>query len=469
MVTRSRTAARALGLALLGALLGGASASAQWTQQPVQYKVGGSPNLKVLAHIPLGGFFRVMDNEIEQEPGRPYTYVSQSRDRQGFTIISTKDYQFKKIYSWVIENPELHGGTGGMDGKYFKLKGKYYYVQSLQFGQSGPDSDLGAVVADVTSLPDTSKIRIVARIREKEYLGGFHNIFTYKHSDGRVLLFTTIGGPYANVYDMEKVVSGAPENTWMIGRVPIPRNANTALGNYGFHDFQVQYDPSTHQDKFYGAGRGGYFIYDVTNIGKEEPKLVTQIVGASGVTNGHTFTPTPDGKFAVTEAEYQYAPLRLFDLRPGLEGRVNSIGRPVGAWTADWHALSHNHEIKWPYVFVSAYEDGLQVFNMTDPENPFTMGWYFTCQCIHNKGFGGVPAWEGESVFNGAFGIKVRDYDGLIVISDSNTGFWAFKLEGFDGWNGNDWGMPNLSSSQDWNNGPTGGAGGRMATGAGGR
>jgi len=281
-----------------GAVLLTSVASAQWTEHPEKYKIGGSPNLKLLAHIPLGGFFRTMDNEIEQEPSRPYTYVSQSRDRQGFSIISTKDYQFKKIYSWRIENSELHGGTGGMDGKYFKLNGKYYYVQSFQFGQSGPDSDLGMIVFDVTSLPDTSKIRPVARIREKEYLGGFHNIFAYKHSDGRVLVFTTINGPYSNVYDMGKIVSGAPESSWLIGRVPIPRNQATAIGNFGYHDFQIQYDPSTHQDKFYGAGRGGYFIYDVTNIGKEEPKLVTQIIGASGVTSGHTFTPTPDGKFA---------------------------------------------------------------------------------------------------------------------------------------------------------------------------
>jgi hypothetical protein len=38
-------------------------------------KQGGSPNVHVLCHVPLGGFFRVMDNEIEQD--RPYAYVSQ--------------------------------------------------------------------------------------------------------------------------------------------------------------------------------------------------------------------------------------------------------------------------------------------------------------------------------------------------------------------------------------------------------
>ncbi len=438
--------------ALLGLLVAVSAATAQYTE-PAKNKVGGSSNVKVLGHVPLGGFFRTMDVEIEEELSRPYAYASQSRDRPGFTILSLADLDnIKPIYHWRIENPELHGGTGGMDGKYFKLKGKYYYVQSLQFGQGGPDSDLGAVVADVTSLPDTSKIRIVARIRDAEHPGGFHNIFAYKHSDGRVLLFTTVGGPFANVYDMEKVLAG--DAGALIGRVPIP--ANQTAGRGGYHDFYVAFDAETQQDKFYGAGRGGYFLYDVTNVGREEPTLLTSIVGASGISSGHTFTPTPDGKFAVTESEYQYAPLRLFDLRPGLSGEVQTISRPISAWTADWRALAHNHEIRWPYVFVSGYEDGLQIFNMMDPENPHTLGWYYTCMCKHQAGFGGVPVWEGTSVMNGAFGVDVRNSDGLVVITDSNTGFWAFRFEGFSGWNGKDWGMPNVSSVQNWDTGPEG-------------
>ena len=56
----------------------------------------------------------------------------------------------------------------------------------------------------------------------------------------------------------------------------------------------------------------------------------------------------------------------------------------------------------------------------------------------------------------GGFGIDVRNADGLIVISDMVTGFWAFHMDGFDGWNGHQWGMPNVSSGQDWDNGPEG-------------
>ncbi len=419
-------------------------------------KYGGSSNIKVLGHIPLGGYFRVMDNEIEQELSRPYVYVSQSRDRQGFSIISIKDPENPKvIYSWKIENAELHGGTGGMDGKYFKLNtkqgAKYYYIQSLQFGGSGPDADLGAVVADVTGLPDTSKVKIVARIRYPEAPGGFHNIFAYKHSSGRVLLFATVGGPFALVYDMEKVVAG-DKSGGLIGRVPIPENSSTAYGRSGYHDFQVFYDPASRQDRFYGAGRGGYYVYDVSQ--PETPKLITSIVGSAGITSGHTFTPDPEQRIVVSETEYQYAPLRIFDLAEGLSGKVQTIHRPIGAWTADWRDLSHNHEVRWPLVFVSAYEDGLQVFSIEDPQNPQTVAWYYTCHCRHESGFGGVPAWEGTSVMNGAFGVKIRDADGLITISDTNTGFWLFRLEGFNGWKGSEVGKPNISSSQDWDNGP---------------
>src|SRR6185436_6487221 len=39
-------------------------------------------------------------------------------------------------------------------------------------------------------------------------------------------------------------------------------------------------------------------------------------VPEAGMTGGHTFTPTPDGRYGVAESEYQYAPLRILDLNP---------------------------------------------------------------------------------------------------------------------------------------------------------
>jgi hypothetical protein len=416
----------------------------------------GSRNLRLLSHIPLGGQFLTGDIEIEQDLSRPYVYVSRIYTTPGFDVISVKDPNAaRRIYSWRIENPELHQGAGGSDGHYFKYRDRYYYVESVQFKPSGPDGDLGAVVVDVTGLPDTTRVKEVARIRFPEAPMGFHTLFPYKHSDGRVLLFTAPNGAFSAVYDLGQVLAGQPG---LIAKVPGSEPTPTIYGlvKLGYHDFYVAYDPATHQDKFYGASIRGYNVYDVSK--PEEPKLITTIQGAAGVEVAHTFQATPDGRYAVTQTEYQYSPVRFWDLKPGLDGTVKAISRPIGAWSGNWKLASHNHEIRWPYVFVGAFEDGLAVVNMMDPTNPYTVGYYDTHSgsLLHGEDLGTYPPEVGNSIFNGVWGVDVRNADGMIVASDFRTGFWAFHMDGFDGWNGHQWGMPNISSVQDWDNGPEG-------------
>ena len=201
--------------------------------------------------------------------------------------------------------------------------------------------------------------------------------------------------------------------------------------------------PPAQKDRFRGVR-----IFDITDI--KNPKLLTRIFGVAGMDVAHTFTPDPTGRYAVTEFEYTYAPLRVFDLKPGLDGTVKNINRPIGAWTANWQGLPHNHEVRWPYVFVSTYGDEFQVFNFMDPSNPYTVGYFDTSPGAEHVGRN--PNCQG--CVESTFGIDVRNADGLIVTSGS--GFWAFKMDGFDGWNGHQWGMPNISSAQDWDNGPDG-------------
>ena len=429
-------------IALLSSLAISAAApvSAQWT--PLK---PGSDNIEVLGHVPLGHRLSVADMDLEQELSRPYVYVARMRygpeGPRGMDIVSIEDPERPEvIYRWRIEDQDLHLGTGGMDVKHFKIDDRYYVVQSLQFRQGGPDSDLGAVVLDVTGLPDPSTVHEVARIYAPERPGGFHNIFIYKHTSGRILLLTTTGGPSAYVYDLGRVVSGDVENA-LIAEVPVPESgSNTGGRGRSYHDFYVGYHPDTDQDRFYGGGTGGYYIYNITNL--DEPELLITLTGISGVQFGHTFTPSPDGRYVVAETEYQFAPLRIFDLKPALDGEVTNIRTPISGWTADFQNLTHNHEVRWPYVFVSGYLDGLQIFSLMDPENPVTVGYYDT--------YLGSPNTDRTPVFNGAFGVDVRNADGLIVVSDMSTGLWTFRMEGFQGWNGEDWGMPDVSSAQKW-------------------
>src|SRR4051812_33212054 len=163
-----------------------------------------SANIQITGHL-VGRF---EDIDLDQELSRPYVYMSNGR-RMGFDIVSVKNPSKPTvIYSWGLDNPELHVG-GAMSAMYLKSHGRYYLTESYQFrdGQ-GPDQDLAMIVFDITGLPDTSKIKELKRIRVPEGLGGMHESFGYKHSNGRALLFASSYTPYAYIYDIDDVVNG---------------------------------------------------------------------------------------------------------------------------------------------------------------------------------------------------------------------------------------------------------------------
>ncbi len=413
-----------------------------------------SPNVHLVGHLALTEEHRVADIEVEQDLSRPYAYISRNHNPPGFQIIDFKDpTKPKLLYTWYIQDAALHNGSG-LKGMYFKLKGRYYYAQSFQFSQD-PDKDLVAIVFDVTGLPDVTKIREVGRIRSPDMPGGAHNMFAYKHSDGSVLLFATIasapGNPYgAAIYDMARFVGGDPKQG-LVGYVPLPEPRGDRGG--GYHDAYAAYDPVSKQDRFYGGGPevsqyGGNFVFDITDISK--PRLLATIyANASLQSGGHTFVPTPDGRYGLTVMTSPgHQPVRFWDLKPALDGGKPIVNTPIGEWTPDGSKSTHMVEVRWPYAFIAAYQDGMQVVDIRDPTSPYTVGFYDT--------FARPRVYEGGGVAKGAFGIDVRNADGMIVVADMQSGFWCFKMDGFDGWNGHDWGMPNSSSVQDWDNGPDG-------------
>lgn len=413
-------------------------------------KTGGSANVRVLGHLPLGGFFRVADVALEQETGRPFAYAAQSLDRSGFTAIDVTDPEHAKVLlRWTIDHPEAHRGLGAVRARYFRTTKGTFLALGMSFDAGSPDADLAAIIFDVSGLPDTSRVREVARLRSSA-VGGARDLFAYKHSDGRALLFLATSADFADVYDVDALVAGRGAAA-EIARIPIPAFGVHDGGGDGYSGMFVGYDPATGHDKFYGAGAGGYFVYDVSDLAK--PRLLTSIVGAAGVLRGSAIVPTPDSRYAVTATGYQYSPLRIFDLSEGLRGLEQTVSRPVGAWTADWRDAVRSADVRWPLAFVSSYEDGLQIFNMVDPKNPVTVGWYYTCLCAHQTGFGTTAAPQGESTVNGAVGVDVRNRDGMIAVADANSGLWLLRLDGFGGWRGEDWGVPNVSSVQDWSRG----------------
>ncbi|NIW38615.1 MAG: hypothetical protein GWN32_19815, partial [Gemmatimonadetes bacterium] len=89
--------------------------------------------------------------------------------------------------------------------------------------------------------------------------------------DGRVLLLSTVSGPFANVYDLGHLVEEGPENA-RVARIPIPTTPEMEArrsrggGIRGYHDLYAGYHPDSGQDRFYGGGTGGYYVYDISDL-----------------------------------------------------------------------------------------------------------------------------------------------------------------------------------------------------------
>jgi len=380
-----------------------------------QARQAGSRNMTLVSHVALteapGGPSGLV---LEQDPARPFAYVAGGA---GFIALDLTDPGTPRIHA-----PRSVAGTGVTgDITYFKLGDRYFLVEAFR-PADGMVSDIGAVVFDVTdpsgSFPETARIR-----RD----GGLSHLFAYRHSDGRVLLFAT-DATEIHVYDMARVVTGADDGH--LASIPVPEHRFT--GEAGFDDVFAGYHPDTGQDLLYTAGSGGYYVFNVSD--PSAPKLIGQ-VNQANIRKGYASAPSPDGRYLVAGARYDGSPLRIFDLKPIFDGDHGRVRTAVGAWTANWKRHAERFEVRWPFVFVANGPDGLQVFNMRDPYNPYTTGFYHTAS---------------EGAVRGANHVDVRNTDGLIMVSDAETGLWTFRMEAFQGWSGAGWGMPEVSSAQHW-------------------
>lgn len=365
-----------------------------------------SRNLNALFHIDTPA----VAVDVDQDPERPYAYVATSGE-PGFAIVSLADGSMQSDWRPMRE------GTNASDVGLFKLDGNY--VVAIVGGKS---MDL----VDVSNIRKPTLIRTVQLDATSES----PRVFAYRHSSGRAII-ATASGQAIRLYDAKVLVSGGDA----IAEIVTPELLER--GTSGFDYVYAQYHLETGQDRLYGGGAGGYHVFDITN-----PNVPVSIVSVNPATiaRGQVVAPTPDGRYIVTTANYQWSPVRIFDMKPMFDGEVRLVRTSESAWTPNWKGLTRAVEVRWPLVFTASSGDGLQVFNMRDPASPYTVGYFGS----NRSGLADV----------GAYDVDVRDVDGTIVVAFVDTGIWVVRLDEMQSWNGNGYGQVNVSSAQQWDAGP---------------
>src|SRR5437867_9648238 len=188
--------------------------------------------------------------------------------------------------------------------------------------------------------------------------------------------------------------------------------------NSGFiHDITVV------SNRLYASGWGGQtYIYDVTSVATQAPALLGTVPtgGAS-----HSAWVTADGKTLASCAEYGARDLRLFDIsnpaNPILRSAITSATLGIDAVTP------HNPIIMGKFLFVSWYQAGVQVFDISDPAQPWLVGSFDTFPGGQAT-LGGVCS--GGFCFDGNWGVYPLLGFNKVLVSDMDGGLSILDASG---------------------------------------
>ena len=211
------------------------------------------------------------------------------------------------------------------------------------------NADEGLMIFDFSQAPDTIK-----RTYWSTELSNNAHTITLDTVSGHIYLNGGSSGQGVTILD----VSQNPDQPAILAKIP------QLAGGY-MHDSYVRNDTL-----YASSGNNGYYIYDFkTDI--LNPKLLTST--STGGYN-HNSWLTADGKYAYyTEEIPQGRPIQIVDLTNlATTGEIETVGNgfidfqvPGGT-----QAIAHNVYIKDNLLFDSQYEDGLLVYDITNPVNP---------------------------------------------------------------------------------------------------
>ena len=187
------------------------------------------------------------------------------------------------------------------------------------------------------------------------------------------------------------------------------------IHNRYVHDAYVRNDTA-----FLNSGEDGLFIYDFSDM--ENPLLLGNIEFYEDKGYNHSGWLSEDGNTYVFADELPNG-MRMKVCDVSNLPNIEIISFFHADMDDDPFSTPHNLMIRNNHVYVSHYIDGLQIFDISDTENPVKAGYYETYP--HE-----IDPDDHEWVehFNGAWGVYALLPSGRILVSDMTYGLFLLKF-----------------------------------------
>ncbi|MGB1241284.1 MAG: choice-of-anchor B family protein [Chitinophagales bacterium] len=287
------------------------------------------------------------------------------------------------------ENPvevERIGGNSGSLWRDFKTYNHYAYGVADQGSATLQIFDLSDLPNSVTKVYDSSA-----------FFAQSHNIF--------------IDEPNARLYsvgtDVEDVIildlSVSPENPTLLKQID--------LGQGYVHDLFVR-DNVAYCSHIYTKK---LFVYDFTDV--DNPSILGSLTSYSNKGLNHSNWVSENGNVLVLADETKNKAVKVVDVSDLSDIKEITTFKSTLEGPNYTNSIPHNPFIYGnDYVFVSYYHDGVQLYDISDPENPFKSA-YFDTDTL-NANYNGS---------RGCWGVYPYLPSGNIIASDMRNGLFVIR------------------------------------------
>jgi len=234
-----------------------------------------------------------------------------------------------------------------------------------------------------------------------------HNIFIEKESGRLYVVGSNTNSHGIWIYDLKT----DPSNPILLKDVRFRDVQNDPSGSYYVHDIYVQNDTA-----YCSHGYQGYKIWDMTDVNN------VFLIGELDDTNGynHSSWKHPNLPYVFVAEEVPIGkPMYVYDISD-IENpfTTHTFKDPLEAPTYT-NNRPHNPYVVRDRLYISYYHDGIQVYDVSNPELPERIAYYDTFTGNNGNGYSG---------YDGAWGVYPFLPSGCILAADITHGLNTLEM-----------------------------------------
>lgn len=311
-----------------------------------------------------------------------YAIIGSTMGTHIFDVTDPEDIFLREFIAGATASPEI------IHRDFHDYKGYLYIVAD--------EGESTLQIVDISNLPE--EIEVV--YDDNDLLERVHNIYI-DTTAAKMYACSSKGGDSSfkavKIYSLEN-----PANPEKIGQYGV-------VGGQSFghvHDAYVENDTA-----FFNTGGDGLFIIDFSG---DDPELIDYFSAVDYPQSGynHSGWLTEDKEYYYFADETHGTSMKI--VKTNNFENFEIIGT-FDAGKESEFSIPHNQIVHCGYLYVSYYYEGIQIFDISDPENPVNAFGYVTSNI------------DPRATYEGAWGVYPFLPSGNIVVSDMQEGLFIFE------------------------------------------